>query len=1550
MKNGLKKFVAMLSAFSIVMGMTGVFAAEETAAPEEKPEAGAYITFNAQKPELSNMSVKFGKSNELLSTKTIVERDGRKGWEMPLQSTEWKDETIYINVSDKYAFNMNDYSSYRLEVDYYDQGEGWFVTRYDAMAEPWNNVPQNAINLGRTKMKGSNSWKTATFTLDYPKFKNGVNGADISIGNVDYGVDFADGAVVIGEVRLYPLDTKASVLVHATTDHIGNNFFSDENVSVKLDIYNTTREKQNTQIKITVYDYDEKITHEDSFDIELAAGEHITKQYEYYSEARSVFDMYIEAIADGIHSTEKIQFSSSMAPEGPNPLMGTNTHSYTYSAKDPAYYAPLIERAGISMQRETIRWNMFETAKGVYGPTKMMEEREKVWEQYNVGFMGIIAQDTPKTLYQEGWARGEEAENACVEYAKAVVRHYKGKIKHYEVFNEVQSEIYPGCDAQWYVRLLKRIYTAIKEIDPEICVIAGVTSEIPIAWISEVCESAQGYYDAFSIHPYTMEIDPTTSDRYGAILGCRKAMDQSGAEGIPLWLTELGWPTNFHEYQHQAAYMIHFYAQASRPELGVEKVLFYDFMDDGSREDARASREDTFGIIEEWKHYETPHLAKPAFVAVCNIDYHLANATLKNVSDREYENLITYQYEKPNGEDVLLAYAHPEKKEYTFDFGNSDVKVYDMYGTELDVWSEDGKITLVLDYKPKYIIGNFEDYEITDAVIGINGVEYDVPYDDVLDLKLTRTKDINANIELKLPEGETVIVEENNGFVGSEAIIKLRARGLIGTSEDVVVLVKDEQGNLLREIPVTLNYTEPINFSFKTRVFDNSSFKRWVGVITIRNNSHSHAISGKIDFKSPSEFVEKIKSIKMPEIPPDTEKEIRFNLPEIKNYKSYFMDVDVVLDTGFTKSFNFYSDCSAATYAEVKPTIDGVMSPGEWDERMSLRMAEGSEYLDFTFGTGSYTGADDLSANVFFEWDEDNFYMFAKVKDDVFSQEQLGDGMWLGDSIQFGMTYTGAQKDGVQAFTEIGLAKLSTGEYIARYTNENGATGQNKDSELKVTQENEMTYYELKMPWSELIVDDTVIKGGDRIRFNIILNEDDGEGRYGWLEYSSGVGQIKDATLFGTLNLMDTRDYSKQAIAYNVTSFEAPYEDTIELEVSKRLNDAATIEVVAPESGKLKVLENNGFVGNEAIVKLQGVGFDGEYDIVKVIVKDAAGNVVSEQDIDISYKSAVSVELKTEPESLKNLDKWIATAVVKNNSNERAVKGSLKFVAPEAIASLIGEIEIPEIAAGESAEIAFDLPEIDYNTYSMKMQATLDSGYTEEYEVFGNWLSAAYATTAPVVDGVMSPGEWDDTSCLKLTSDNFHLDYSMGGGTMEGDDDLSADVYIKWDEDNFYMFTEVTDDIYFTKSAIYHMWHIDRSTTRIESWEGDSLQIGIANDIGRVSDKTAFTELGFAHLADYGGPWITRYTNESGLAAETSDKSQLQVINNGTKTCYEVAIPWTELVAKSEEIGENKFLRFNIIVNENDYEGRYGWLEFAGGIGESKNPSLFGWLKLVGNN
>ena len=562
------------------------------------------------------------------------------------------------------------------------------------------------------------------------------------------------------------------------------------------------------------------------------------------------------------------------------------------------------------------------------------------------------------------------------------------------------------------------------------------------------------------------------------------------------------------------------------PELGVSIVYFYNFQNDGYYPE---DTEMNFGAIETWDTVDTPYLIKPVYLTLTTVNRFLTGAEV--VDKTETEDGSYYHYAKDDGSDVLVAWTRKNSEYISVSLGSNDVKVYDMYGNELEIYRENGIYSMTITDEPVYFVGNFNDYNVTaQPLLSLSGTEFDLPYGDIIDIEVLGELSDDLKINVNLPDDGYVEVHENDGFKNGKAVIKLSGHGVTGEQSVAYVTVSDKNDKVYLNAKIVLNYTDAVDVDFRTEPYGGQSMNRWLGIFTVKNNSHIKPISGKIIFNAPSDLKNKIKYVDIPEIQPNDTKEIRFNLPEVNYGKSYFIDSDLKLDDGYGLHLNLYADVSCAVYAYKKPVIDGVISDGEWSGCKKLFL--GDENVNYASGFleyDGYKGNNDLSADVKYMWDEKNLYMLCEVTDDVFYQKETSWGIWQGDSIQLGVYYGGKENKDQTLFTELGLALTPNGEYVAKFSTEPGATmftenrSEGKFTELKVFRDRNKTVYEARIPWGEMINEETNLVPGDSVRFNMIINDNDGKGRWGWVEYGDGIGWVKDGSKFGYLRLLDNK-------------------------------------------------------------------------------------------------------------------------------------------------------------------------------------------------------------------------------------------------------------------------------------------------------------------------------------------------------------------------------------------------------------------------------------------
>ncbi len=183
---------------------------------------------------------------------------------------------------------------------------------------------------------------------------------------------------------------------------------------------------------------------------------------------------------------------------------------------DPEKAYDKVARIGVKWARIQSGWQRTEREKGVYD----FEWIDKIIDNLNKrGVEPWVCLCYGNEIYTElaaenfgavGCApmKSKEEQNAWVNYVKAFVKRYKGKVRYYEVWNE------PDCIWTWksgvsgteYGEFTIMTAKAVKEIDNEAKVISGVIHKREIAFLNEAFKTGMGdYIDFISFHEYTSD-------------------------------------------------------------------------------------------------------------------------------------------------------------------------------------------------------------------------------------------------------------------------------------------------------------------------------------------------------------------------------------------------------------------------------------------------------------------------------------------------------------------------------------------------------------------------------------------------------------------------------------------------------------------------------------------------------------------------------------------------------------------------------------------------------------------------------------------------------------------------------------------------------------------------------------------------------------------------------------------------------------------------------------------------------------------------------------
>lgn len=151
----------------------------------------------------------------------------------------------------------------------------------------------------------------------------------------------------------------------------------------------------------------------------------------------------------------------------------------------------------------------------------------------------------------------------------------------------------------------------------------------------------------------------------------------------------------------------------------------------------------------------------------------------------------------------------------------------------------------------------------------------------------------------------------------------------------------------------------------------------------------------------------------------------------------------------------------------------------------------------------------DVNCDVKLGYDDDNFYIALKVFDAVHYAFNNAN-YWTADSIQFAIT------DAEDAFgNETGIVhdeEKQTYGIFSPFTD-----SVNESIKVKTKRENEYTYYDIAFPWNAIFTERP-----DEIKLDILVNDNDGQGRIGGIDFSGGgIHATKDNINFPVLRLME---------------------------------------------------------------------------------------------------------------------------------------------------------------------------------------------------------------------------------------------------------------------------------------------------------------------------------------------------------------------------------------------------------------------------------------------
>lgn len=208
---------------------------------------------------------------------------------------------------------------------------------------------------------------------------------------------------------------------------------------------------------------------------------------------------------------------------------------------------PSVSFTGWRIWDAGVGWATIEPDPGVWNFSKLDRYIASA-EQHGVEPLIVLgmppawasSRPTEKAAYQLGSAAEPRDLNEWGIYVRTVAARYKGRVHHYEVWNEPNLAAFYTGTVNSMVNLARKAYEVLKQVDPEIKVVSpSATAKGGVFWLDEYLTKGGGRYaDVIGYHFY---VPGPPEDTLSLIRKIRDVMAKHGLAKMPLWNTESGW-------------------------------------------------------------------------------------------------------------------------------------------------------------------------------------------------------------------------------------------------------------------------------------------------------------------------------------------------------------------------------------------------------------------------------------------------------------------------------------------------------------------------------------------------------------------------------------------------------------------------------------------------------------------------------------------------------------------------------------------------------------------------------------------------------------------------------------------------------------------------------------------------------------------------------------------------------------------------------------------------------------------------------------------------
>ncbi len=595
-----------------------------------------------------------------------------------------------------------------------------------------------------------------------------------------------------------------------STDKAGNIFYNAGMAEINAKYFNRSLVYRNIDIRYEAFYENENIYAEDKSLMIESEGNAEYKVYFPIKNKYGFFTFNASCSKDSeIKCTTRLSNARTAEDGVRNPKLGSTVHIKRVKDKNAAF--EILKNGGFSCIRGGQNdWQDVEKEKSIFTNS---EENVGLYNgALNDGFEVLSVLFGSNNLYAEEYPtsnsdRAGEVENPpqsdgliekFEEYCYQTVVMYP-EVKYFQIWNEWNNapsfnkdEI---TDASYYAKVLAAGYDGVKrgakERGKEALAVAMAPTGTKADWIEEAIKALNGKkcFDIVSVHPYTYSSGgPGGESAYAPEDECvqhksengnvvsrlkrvRTVLDSYGYTDVPIWASEFGFSSYVCGEEKQAQYAVRFATLCDDNNL-LDKMIWYTFQNHTVGKEI----EQNYGMIRYDENVLVPYEAKPVYLAVSNYNALMADAEpSQKICDGE-NDIYAYKFVSRDGDDLYAVWTTESDKEYTLNTGKKFAKVYDIYGNETVVISDNGKITLNISESMTYVkvsnvyagliqngkvVTELKDITDEDVYITVSADEYKdcnvfvAQYKDDILLDVKKCEIVNEDIKLDKLNSET---------------------------------------------------------------------------------------------------------------------------------------------------------------------------------------------------------------------------------------------------------------------------------------------------------------------------------------------------------------------------------------------------------------------------------------------------------------------------------------------------------------------------------------------------------------------------------------------------------------------------------------------------------------------------------------------------------------------------------------------------------------------------------------------------------------------------